>query len=141
MRLKVLFVLQEKMDVGQFHFCPFFNCSQLFSIQPRAKKTLFHVKKKLIKHLSDPKDFFQTILWSNRQFSMWLCIGILSSGSKSIPTTILGMSRIKPNKAYQTGTEMKKKKNVEVTIKRSFLKGISLYLHYWHTTTRSSPLS
>ena len=51
-----------------------------------------------------------TIVWSKRQFSMWLCIGILSSGSKSIPTTILGMSRIKPNKAYQTGTEMKKEK-------------------------------
>ena len=40
LRLKVLFVLQEKMDVGQFHFCPFFNRSQLFSIQPRAKNII-----------------------------------------------------------------------------------------------------
>ena len=75
----------------------------------QGQKTLFHVKKKLIT-FEWPKRFFQTILWSKRQFSMWLCIGILSSGSKSIPTTILGMSRIKLNKAYQTGTEMKKKK-------------------------------
>ena len=72
-----------------------------------------------------------TIVWSKRQFSMWLCIGILSSGSKSIPTTILGKSRIKPNKAYQTGTEMKKKeKNVEVTINsQGYILGFTILAH------------
>ena len=49
LRLKVLFVLQEKMDVGQFHFCPLFNYFQF----NQGQKTLFHVKKNLIKHLSD----------------------------------------------------------------------------------------